>query len=88
MRQRFGATLDWRYSEYFLGLHHDAQHHRCFRGGGNPSGTGGGPRKLKNGMTPRISSIQDDRITGVYSVVAGTAYTLPFGRWTLWPSPR
>ena len=29
----------------------------------------------KNGMTPLISSIQDDRITGVYGVIAGTAYT-------------
>ena len=76
MRQRFGATLDWRYSEYFLwGSIMMRSITAAFAEEEIQAGPVVAHGNSKNGMTPLISSIQDDRITGVYSVVAGTAYT-------------
>ena len=76
MRQRFGTTLDWRYSEYFLwGSIMMRSITAAFAEEEIQAGPVVAHGGSKNGMTPLISSIQDDRITGVYSVVAGTAYT-------------
>ena len=76
MRQQFGATLDWRYSEYFLwGSIMMRSITAAFAEEEIQAGPVVAHGNSKNGMTPLISSIQDDRITGVYSVVAGTAYT-------------
>ena len=73
---RFGQTLDWRYSEYYLW---GAIMMRSITAAFDEALIQPGPviayGNSKNGMTPLIASIHDERITAVRSVHAFTTYT-------------
>ncbi|MAI24881.1 MAG: hypothetical protein CMN75_02505 [Spirochaeta sp.] len=76
VQARFAQTLDWRYSEYFLW---SAIMMRAITAAFDDEFFQPGPviayGNSKNGMTPLISSIHDDRITAVRSTHAFTTYT-------------
>ena len=76
VQARFAQTLDWRYSEYFLW---SAIMMRAITAAFDDELFQPGPviayGNSKNGMTPLISSIHDDRITAVRSTHAFTTYT-------------
>ena len=76
IRARFGETLDWRYSEYYLW---GAIMMRSITAAFDDELFQSGPviayGNSKNGMTPLIASIHDERITAVRSTHAFTTYT-------------
>ena len=76
VQARFAETLDWRYTEYFLW---SAIMMRAITAAFDDELFRPGPviayGNSKNGMTPLISSIHDDRITAVRSTHAFTTYT-------------
>ncbi|MDB4628040.1 hypothetical protein OAF82_00450 [bacterium] len=76
LRARFGETLDWRYSEYYLW---SAIMMRSITAAFDDELFQPGPviayGNSKNGMTPLIASIHDERVTAVRSTHAFTTYT-------------
>ena len=76
IRARFGETLDWRYTEYYLW---GAIMMRSITAAFDDELIQPGPviayGNSKNGMTPLIASIHDERVTAVRSVHAFTTYT-------------
>ena len=76
LRARFGETLDWRYSEYFLW---GAIMMRSITAAFDEELFQPGPviayGNSKNGLTPLIASIHDERITAVRSTHAFTTDT-------------
>lgn len=76
LRARFAETLDWRYSEYYLW---GAIMMRSITAAFDDELFLPGPviayGNSKNGMTPLIASIHDERITAVRSTHAFTTYT-------------
>ena len=78
VQARFAETLDWRYTEYFVW---SAIMMRAITAAFDDELFRPGPviayGNSKNGMTPLISSIHDDRITAVRSTHAFTTYADP-----------
>ena len=76
IRSRFGQTLDYRYSEYYLWA---AIMMRSITAAFDEQLIQPGPviayGNSKNGMTPLIASIHDRRVTAVRSTHAFTTYT-------------
>ena len=76
VRSRFAQTLDWRYSEYYLW---GAILMRSITAAFDEELIRSGPviayGNSKNGISPLIASIHDDRVTAVRSTHAFTTYT-------------
>ena len=76
LRERFAQTLDWRYTEYYLW---GAIMMRSITAAFDEELVRPGPviayGNSKNGITPLIASIHDERVTAVRSTHAFTTYT-------------
>jgi hypothetical protein len=76
LRQRFAQTLDWRYSEYYLW---GAIMMRSITAAFDDELFRPGPvlayGNSKNGITPLVASIHDERVTAVRSTHAFTTFT-------------